>query len=109
MDYLEKIKNKITALFDYDKEKREFRAYDAWLFILSSFAVLFILILWFGGTLFWDISHDRFWDTEGVAARTFKDVIDKDRLEQVTERYAKQREVLEARKQTPLSAPDPSI
>src|SRR3989344_3588066 len=109
MNYLEKIKNKITALFDYDKEKREFRVYDAWLFILCSFAVLFILILWFGGMLFWNISHDRFWEHESPPARTLRESLDKDRLEHILARYAERRDTLETRKKSPLSAADPSI
>lgn len=109
MDYAEKIKNKITGWRDYDKEKREFPVYAAWLFILASFAVLLILILWFGGMLFFRISEDRFWGQRTAAIPTRKDVIDKDRLEQVAERYAEQREVLETRKHARLSAEDPSI
>ena len=109
MNYLEKIKNKITALFDYDKEKREFRVYDTWLFTLSSFAILLILIGWFGGMLFWNISHDRFWERGGTATQTKKEIVDALRLKQVTERYAQQRKVLEVRKQTPFSAADPSL
>ncbi len=109
MDYLETTKNKVTALFDYDKEKREFPVYGAWLFILASSSLALILVVWFGGVLFLDISSGRFWEQKGSRAQTFKDVIDKNRLEQVNSRYAEQKELLETRKQTPLSAPDPSF
>lgn len=110
MGYVEKIKNKIAGWRDYDKEKREFRVYNAWLLILASFALLLILIVWFGGTLFWSISHDRFWSPKNALMQTKKDVIDKGRLERVLARYAKQRELLETRKGTrSFVVADPSI
>ena len=109
MNYLEKIKNKIATFSDYDKEKREFPVYDAWLFILCSFAVLLILIVWFGGMLFWNISHDRFWEQKSTTTQTSRNSIDKDRLAQVLARYAERRALLETRKQTPIMASDPSL
>ena len=109
MNYSEKIKISIAALSDYDKEKREFPVYDAWLFILCSFAVLLILIVWFGGMLFWNISHDRFWEQKSTATQTSRNSIDKDRLAQVLARYAERRTLLETRKESSFSATDPSL
>lgn len=109
MDYFKIIKQKLFFIFDTDKEKLEIKPYRIWLFILSSFAILLILILLFGVIIFLNISSDKAFAIKQSGQRVFKDTLDKERLNNILEYYDDKRVLLEQRMRSPLRIDDPSF
>ena len=107
--FYEKIKQRISSLFDRDREKYEFRPYGIWLFTLSSSAILALLIAWFGVWLFLDISSGRFFKESESTVRLPRDAIDKEKMGDVNAQYAGRQKLLDERKETRLRAQDPSL
>ena len=100
---------KILSLFDYDKEKNGVNPNVVWFYILVSFAISLLLLVWFGSTLFLQVRTDSFFKNVNEARRVPSVTIDKERLAETTGLYEEKRRTQNERKNIRLWVEDPSL